>query len=114
MSSTSTHEFALTSTQAGGAASAVVLPRSGGFRLWRHNVQAEVTLTSNGAPATATAGTLSVRGKAPGATTFQEIGVIQLTAPIGAVFEGYYSEIQAVSTGLDADKTWTLRVISGG
>lgn len=110
----STHELTLTGTQAGGAVSAVVLPRSGGWRLWRHSVQAEVTLTANGAPATATGGTLAVRGKAPGATTFQQIGVIALNALEGAMFEGYYSEIEAVSTGFDADKTWTLHVINGG
>jgi hypothetical protein len=109
----STHEFTLTGTQAGGAASAVVLPRSGGWRLWRHNVQAEVTLTSNGTPATATAGTLSVRGKAPGAATFQELGTINLAAPEPAVFEGFYDSLQAVSTGFDADKTWTLYTVHG-
>jgi hypothetical protein len=113
VSAHSTHEFTLTGTQAGGAASAVVLPRSGGWRLWRHNVQAAVTLTSNGTPATATAGTLSVRGKAPGAATFQELGVIALGAPEPAIFEGFYEAIEAVSTGFDADKTWTLYTVHG-
>ena len=114
MSSQSTHEHALTGTQAGGAASAKTAPQAGGFRLWRHIVQAEVTLTANGTPAVATAGTLSVRGKIPGGTAFQELGVINLPAPNPAIFEGYYSEIQAVSTGFDADKTWTINIVSGG
>lgn len=109
-----TYEFALSSTQAGGAASAAVEPRFVvGGRRWRHTLQAEVTLTATGAPATPAAGTLSVRGQVPGATGFSELGTIALTAPDPVIFEGFYAALEAVSTGLDADKTWTLRVVSG-
>ena len=111
-----TYATSLTSTQAGGAVSAKTQPdgtSGGGWWQWRHSVQAAVTLTADGTPAVATAGTLSVRGKVPGGATFQELGTINLPAPNPVLFEGYYSEIQAVSTGFDADKTWTLNVVSG-
>ena len=107
------YKIALSSTQAGGAVSAPPAPDYYGSRYYRHHIQAEVKTTSTGAPATATAGTLSVRGRAPGATTYQELGVITLAAPNPAVFDGYYDSIQAVSTGFDADKTWTLYIASG-
>lgn len=103
----------LTSTQAGGAVSGTIRVIPGGARYHHHTVQAEVTLTATGAPATATAGTLSVRGRLPGATGYQELGVIDLTAPEPAVFDGFYDSIEAVSTGFDADKTWTLNIVSG-
>lgn len=108
-----TSEDVITSTQAGGAASAAINARYDGARYHHHTVQAEVTITATGAPATATAGTLSVRGRLPGATGYQELGVIALTAPEPAVFDGFYDSIEAVSTGFDADKTWTLNVVSG-
>ena len=104
----------LTSTQTGGAKSVGIGPRYGkGAVPWKYSIQAEVTLTSDGSPATASAGTLSVRGKMPGATGFSELGVIQLTAPEPAVFDGFFEAIEAVSTGFDADKTWTLNIVSG-
>ena len=108
----STYEVSLSGTQAGGAVSVPTQPAGGGWWLWRHGVQATVKTTSTGAPATATAGTLSVRGKSPSGA-FQELGVINLPAPNPVIFEGYYSEIEAVSTGFDADKTWTLNIVSG-
>ena len=109
-----TYEFSLSSTQAGGAASAAVEPRFVvGGRRWRHTLHAEVTITATGAPATPAAGTLSVRGKVPGATGFAELGVIALTATDPVIFEGFYTALEAVSTGLDADKTWTLNIVSG-
>ena len=104
-----THDYALTSTQAGGAKSTTTRRPT----YWRHTLQAEVTLTATGAPATATAGMLSVRGQVPGATGFSELGVIALTAPDPVIFEGFYAAIEAVSTGFDADKTWTLNIVSG-
>ena len=110
---TPAYGFSLTSTQAGGAKSVALSPHFTGERWWRHSVQAWVTLTSNGNAATATAGTLSVRGKAPGAATFQELGVIALAALEPAIFEGFYEAIEAVSTGFDADKTWTLYTVHG-
>jgi L-fucose isomerase-like protein len=106
-------ELTLASTQAGGAVSGAIQPRFSGGRRWRHLVQAEVTVTATGAPATPGAGTLSVRGLTPGAITFRELGVIVLTAPDPAVFEGFFEAIEAVSTGLDADTTWTLHIVSG-
>ena len=112
----STYGVSLTGTQAGGAVSAPTQPDGaalGGWWQWRHSIQATVKNTSTGNPATATAGTLSVRGKIPGGATFQELGTINLPAPNPVLFEGYYSEIQAVSTGFDADKTWTLNIVSG-
>lgn len=106
--------LALTSTQTGGAKSVSIGPRYGqGAVPWKYSIQAEVTLTSDGSPATASAGTLSVRGKMPGATGFQELGVITLTAPDPVIFEGFYDAIEAVSTGFDSDKTWTLNIVSG-
>ena len=108
-----TQEFPLTSTQAGGAVSVAIQPRFSGGRRWRHTLQAEVTLTADGTPATPAAGTLSVRGRVPGATGFRELGVIALTAPDPVIFEGFYAALEAVSTGLDADKTWTLNIVSG-
>lgn len=110
---TPTHEVSISSTQAGGAAAVTVPARANRGRYYHHTVQAEVTLTATGAPATPTAGTLSVRGRLPGATGYQELGVIQLTAPEPAVFDGFYDSIEAVSTGFDADKTWTLNIVSG-
>ena len=75
--------LAITSTQAGGAKSVNIGPRYGqGAVPWKYSIQAEVTLTSDGSPATASAGTLSVRGKMPGAAGFTELGVISLTASI--------------------------------
>ena len=103
----------LTSTQAGGAVSGTIRVIPGGARYHHHTVQAEVTLTATGAPATPADGTLSVRGKVPGATGYQKLGVIQLTAPEPAVFDGFFEAIEAVSTGFDADKTWTLNIVSG-
>ncbi len=108
-----THEFTLTGTQAGGAVSAAIDQRHSGGRHWRHHVQAAVTFTAGGTPATATAGTLSVRGRAAGATAYQELGTINLAAPEPAVFEGFYDSLQAVSTGFDSDKTWTLHTVHG-
>lgn len=108
-----TQEYALTSTQAGGAVSTPVKARFSGGRHWRHALQAEVTLTATGAPATAAAGTLSVRGQLPGATGFTELGTIALTAPDPVIFEGFYVALEAASAGLDADKTWTLHIVSG-
>lgn len=108
-----TSEITLTSTQAGGAVSAAIPPRFTGGRYHHHTVQAEVTLTADGTPATAAAGTLSVRGRLPGAVGYQELGVIALTAPEPAVFDGFFESIEAVSTGLDVDKTWKLYVVSG-
>jgi hypothetical protein len=44
---------------------------------------------------------------------FQELGGINLVAPEPAVFNGFYEQIQAVSTGFDAGKTWTLFISAG-
>jgi hypothetical protein len=104
----------LSSTQAGGAV-AVIPAISTAFRAsWYHTVQAVVTVTATGVVATPAAGTLSVRGKIAGAPTYQELGVINLVAPIPIIFEGFYDSLEAVSTGLDGDKTWTLYIVNGG
>lgn len=109
-----TYQTKLSSTQAGGAVQGALSPspyRPG----YENSAQIEVTTTATGAPATATAGTLSVRGRLAGAATFVEIANESLVAaPIVATFEGFYVEIEAVSTGFDADKTWTLNLASGG
>ena len=80
----------------------------------KYNIQAEVTNTATGAPAVATAGTLSVRGKVKGATQYQELGVVNLVAPNIAVFTAYLGDIEAESTGFDAGLTWTLHIVAGG
>ena len=103
----------LTSTQAGGAVSTVVEPTASRAPHWNYHVHAQVTTTADGNPATATAGTLSVKARPFGASVFQELGVINLVAPEPAVFNGFYEQIQAVSTGFDADKTWTLFISAG-
>lgn len=114
MSNNSTHEFFMQGTQAAGAVSEAVIPLSGGWRFWRHQVQAEVVLTADGSIAVPTAGVLTVKGKLPGASTFQELGTLSLIAPDPTLFEGYYGALEAYSTSLDADKTWKLYVVSGG
>lgn len=107
-----THTATLSSTEAGGAA---VVDRSAlrYYPGWYHTVQAEVTDTATGDPAVAAGGTLSVRAKIRGAGTYQELGTINLAAPEPAIFEGYFIALEAVSTGFDADKTWTLYVSEG-
>ena len=103
----------LTSTQAGGAVATVVEPTMSRAPHWNYFVHAQVTTTATGAPGTATAGTLSVKARPFGASVFQELGVINLVAPEPAVFNGFYEQIQAVSAGFDADKTWTLFISAG-
>ena len=105
-------DFSLTGTQAGGAVSHSVAPVAG-QRLWRHCAQAEITLTADGTQSAATSGTLSIRGRVPGAAAFQELGVISLTSPAPVIYEGYYEEIRGVSAAFDTDKTWTLYITSG-
>lgn len=103
----------LQSTQAGGADQVDLYPSSTDRALFNFLVQAEVVLTADGTGATATAGTLDVLGKGMGAATFQLLGTINLAAPEPRTFVGYYSELKAVSTGFDADKTWKLTIVNG-
>lgn len=104
---------AISSTQAGGAVQVTPQLPGGVGRFYRHLVQAETTLTADGGASTPTAGTLTVRGRAPGAMGFQDLGTIDLTAPEPALFDGFFVEIEAESTGLDAAHTWTLIIVSG-
>jgi hypothetical protein len=100
------------STQTKGAAS-VIISSTYINSVWHYSLQAEVTNTVTGIADTASAGTLSVRGKLNGASTFQELGTISLSAPDPVVFDGFYVGIEAVSTGFDADKTWKLHIVGG-
>ena len=113
----SAHELSLTGTltgtQAGGAEVATVPSNYRNRTHWRHSLQVVVSVTATGAAATPTAGTLSVRGKVYGATAFQTLGTIALTAPDPVILEGLYDSLEVESTGLDADKTWTLHIVSG-
>ena len=108
---TKVYASSISSTQARGAVQKVTTP-AGHSAVGLHSVQ--VAVTSAGLPAVAAAGTLSVQARIPGSTVFQELGVVTLSAPDPVVFDGFYTEIRAVSTGFDADKTWTLGIVSGG
>ena len=110
---TQVYEHSMSSTQAGGAVQEIITP-AGHSAVGLHSVQVAVTSTATGLPAVAAAGTLSVQARIPGSTVFQELGVVTLSAPDPVVFDGFYTEIRAVSTGFDADKTWTLSIVSGG
>ncbi len=78
--------------------------------LYRHQMQVEVS-------ATPSAGTLTVKVKTPGATTFQDIdaGVIDLTATLQPLeLEARVSALEFTPAGFDADKTYSVIVASGG
>ena len=110
---TQVYASSMSSTQAGGAVQDVATP-AGHSAVWYHTLQVQITSTATGLPAVAAAGTLSVQAAAVGSTEFQELGVIDLAAPDPVVLEGFYTNFRAVSTGFDADKTWTLCIVSGG
>ena len=103
----------LSGTQAGGSVSATVQHRFLGGHYARHQMQAECVSSATGAPATPAAGTLTVKARVPGAGQFAKVADIVLTAPAAQVIEGFFEAIEASSTGLDADKTWRLIVLSG-
>ena len=104
----------LASTQAGGAVQAAVDQRFSGGCFRHHQFQVEAVLTATGAPATPSAGTLSIRARAPGAEQFAEVASVAFTGTPALLFvQGFFDAIEAVSAGLDADKTWRLSVVSG-
>lgn len=76
-------------------------------RFRQHQIQVEVS-------ATPSAGSLAVAVKTPGASAFQEIGAIDLTATLKPMqFSGLAAEIQLTPSGFDADKTYSVYVASG-
>ncbi len=106
-------QVVLSSTEAIGAATASLRLDSVSRLGWRHLIQAEVVSTATQLPAVPTAGSLAVRGKILGASTYQLLGNINLLNPQLIIFEGFYDSLEAQSIGLDADKTWKLFVVSG-
>lgn len=109
----STATMVLSGTQAGGSVSATVQRPFRGGHYARHQLQAECVSSATGAPATPAAGTLTVKARVPGAGQFAKIADIVLTAPAAVLVEGFFEAVEAVSAGLDADKTWRLIVVSG-
>lgn len=64
--------------------------------------------------ATPTAGTLTVSIKTYGASGFVDLtDTIDLTSIAVMQFTGYATEIQITPTGFDADKTYSIYIISG-
>jgi hypothetical protein len=103
----------LSGTQAAGSVSAAVQRPFRGGHYARHQLAVEVVSSATGAPATPAAGTLTVKARVPGAGQFAKVADIVLTAPAAVLVGGLFEAIEASSTGLDADKTWRLIVVSG-
>jgi hypothetical protein len=73
----------------------------------KHQIQIEES-------ATPSAGTLAIAGRNPGATDHALIGTVNLTdvAELLQIIEGVYDSLQFTPTGFDADKTYSIHVVS--
>jgi hypothetical protein len=99
------NETSADNTQAGGA---VDIELKAADRFCYHQVQAQVS-------ATASAGTLDVAIRSPGATDFVSVGTITLTGSelLKTFGPAFVAEMRFTPSGFDADKTFDVIVTSG-